>query len=513
MKLLHFQAHISAITLLLSATLWSLLTPSASAEPWVDTANLTLRSEIQYLADRGVISAPVTTYPLMWATIADDLHAANISQLDGPASHAYFNVMNHFNFAKQEFRSVKVNFSNDDNRFHSFGDDFRDKNSLTVNYSNLGYRWAFKLSPSYSRDPDDGDDFRLDGSYVAGRLFNWVFTAGIQDRWWAPGWDTNLSLTNSARPMPGIALTRGNAAPFKLIFTKDYQIPWTVTTFISHMGDDRTIPNALLWGFRFNFKPHKRLEIGITRLAQWAGDGRPSSSSTFWDLLLGRDNCGVSGSGGIDCTNGNQQPGNQQAGYDARLSLPLMGHNIAVYGQSFAEDGNESSTKFWTKARPQIGIDTTLTVLDTPVLAFLEYIDSLAYCGDGRSRGIGDCYYEHSIYRTGLRHEGRTIGSIYDNDATSFVFGLISQQHNDANWQLSIRYAELNKDNSDRYPGAPNGNTLTEISEDMIMLSGKHQRIYGSWKFTLGGRASRSGFKNKHDDNNLSAFLDIEYLL
>ena len=499
----------SRIKSLFSAVLLAGVTTMVCAEPWIDTSNLALRTEIQYLADKGLIKAPVTAYPLMWAAIAPDLYAVDTAKLDAPTHNAYRNVMNHLSFSKDSIRSVQLNVSNEDARFTSFGDDYRDNNELTFNYSALGERWALKLSPSYVYDPDDGDEFRLDESYIAGSLGNWVFSAGFQDKWWAPGWDTNLSLTNNARPMPAIALTRKNSAPFKLLFTDDYMIPWAVTTFMAHMGDDRTIENALLWGFRFNFKPHKRLEFGITRLAQWAGDGRPSGLSTFWDLLLGRDNCGIDG---LNCEN-NEEPGNQQAGYDVRLSLPFMGHNIGFYYQSFAEDGSESSTKFWTKAQPQGGIDTTVTLFDTPVLMFVEYTDSLAYCGDGEQRGIGDCYYEHHIYQTGLRYKGRVVGNIYENDAVSLVFGMISQMRNDISWQWKLRYVELNRDNSDRYPGEPNGNTLTEISEDMIMLSGQYRRVLGRWKFALGGNASHSSFRDKESDNDYSVFLDVEYLL
>ncbi len=480
-----------------------------SAEPWIDTSNMALRTEIQFLADQGLIKAPVTTYPLMWEAIAEDLDKVDATQLNALTSNAYFNVLNQLSFARQNIASIKLNISNDDNRVVSFGEDFRDKNSLTLSYSAMGSWWALKVSPRYVYDPDDDDNFRLDESYVAGFIGNWVVSVGLQDRWLAPGWDTNLSMTNNARPMPGIALTRKNSKPFRLIFTEDYQIPWTVTTFMSNMGTDRTVRNALLWGFRLNFKPHKRLEIGITRLAQWAGDGRPSGFGTFWDLLLGRDNCGFDG---LNCDN-NQEPGNQQAGYDARLSLPFFGHNIGIYGQSFAEDGSDSSTKFWTKAKPQVGIDTTVSLFRVPTLIFLEYTDSLAFCGDGKERGIGNCYYEHHIYNTGLRYKGRVIGNIYDNDAKSYVLGMVSQMTNDASWQWSLRYVELNKDNSDRYPGEPNGNSLTEISEDMILLSGKYQRVYGRWKFTIGGNASRSDFIERKSDNKFSAFADIEYLL
>ena len=69
-------------------------------------------------------------------------------------------------------------------------------------------------------------------------------------------------------------------------------------TFIHPFNDERVIEDTLLWGFRLNFKPFENLEIGISRLAQWGGEGRPQSSSTFWNVLLGKDNCGA---GGLDC--------------------------------------------------------------------------------------------------------------------------------------------------------------------------------------------------------------------
>jgi len=152
----------SRIKSLFSSVLLAGLTSIACAEPWIDTSDLALRTEIQYLADKGLIKAPVTTFPLMWEAIAEDLAKVDTSQLDAPTGNAYFNVINQLDFAKKNLASVKLNISTDDNRFASFGDDFRDKNSLTLSYSAMGERWAFKLSPSYVLDPDDDDNFRLD---------------------------------------------------------------------------------------------------------------------------------------------------------------------------------------------------------------------------------------------------------------------------------------------------------------------------------------------------------------
>lgn len=485
-------------------------TAVASAEPWIDTSNLALRSEIRYLADRGLIKAPVNTWPLMWAAIEGDLRAVDVGKLDAPALNAWQDVMRHLDFSQRPVGSASITVANDDNRFAGFGDEYRDKNTVALSYSTLGDRWALKLKPAWVADPDDDEEFRLDESYLAGTLGNWVLSAGLQDRWWAPGWDTNLALSSNARPMPALALTRRDSRPFRLPFTDDYRIPWTVTTFMADMGTNRTIDNTLLWGFRLNFKAHPRLEVGVTRLAQWAGDGRPSGFDTFWDVLLGRDNCGNSG---LDCgADGNNEPGNQEAGYDLRLAVPIAGHEFGLYYQSFAEDGSDSSTKFWTKAQPSGGIDTTVSLFDTPVLMYVEYTDSFTDCS-GRPPGIGDCYYEHHIYKTGMRYEGRAIGNLYDNDATSVVFGMVSQTRNDVSWQWSLRYAELNNDNSDAYPGEPNGNTVTEIAEDLLMLSGKYQRILGRWKLGLGGSASHSSFRDQAGEEDYVAFVDVEFLL
>ncbi|MBM4220867.1 MAG: hypothetical protein FJ170_02850, partial [Gammaproteobacteria bacterium] len=93
------QASLSAIFLLAITTI-------AGAEPWIDTSNLALRTEIQYLADQGVIKAPVTTWPLMWAAIEGDLRAVDVSQLDAAALNAWQDVMRHLDFSQRSISSA-----------------------------------------------------------------------------------------------------------------------------------------------------------------------------------------------------------------------------------------------------------------------------------------------------------------------------------------------------------------------------------------------------------------------
>ena len=171
-----------------------LLAAAAVAEPWIDTSDLALRNEIQLLADRGLITAPVSTYPLNWAALAPDLYEIDPGTLGRAEMNAYTNVMSRLEFARRNHGTVRLNVSNDDNRFNSFGDDYRDKNSLLDQL--CGARRTLGASSSRRATCSTRTTMRSSGSMrvtwpVISATGYWPI--GAQDRWWAPGWDTNLS--------------------------------------------------------------------------------------------------------------------------------------------------------------------------------------------------------------------------------------------------------------------------------------------------------------------------------
>ncbi len=98
------------------------------------------------------------------------------------------------------------------------------------------------------------------------------------------------------------------------------------------LESERAVPNAQFWGMRVNFRPLQGLEIGLSRSAQWCGDGRPCGFDMFWDLLLGKDNVGDDG------TTPENEPGNQMAGFDARWTNMWFGTPVSLYGQMIGED-------------------------------------------------------------------------------------------------------------------------------------------------------------------------------
>jgi hypothetical protein len=59
--------------------------------------------------------------------------------------------------------------------------------------------------------------------------------------------------------------------------------PWSFHSFIGRMEEERTVPNPYLWGIRVDVNPTilDGLEIGMFRMMQLGGEGRPGGLSTL----------------------------------------------------------------------------------------------------------------------------------------------------------------------------------------------------------------------------------------
>ena len=284
-----------------------------AASPMISPGDMALRADLQHLADIGVIKGPVTTWPLAWGPIM-----ADIRDHSGELSHAAQAAISRVNArARWETRvgeftfNAKASVAEKPTRIRSFMNTPREKAELSAGLSLTTERFAVSLNGQAVDSPPDGEDFRADGSLLAIAIGNYSFSANTLDRWWGPGWDGNLILSNNARPMPAISIDRTFTDPFKTKWLS-WLGPWDLAVHFGDMGSDRHVPNAQFFGFRLNFRPLPSLEIGISRTAQWCGDGRPCDLETFGNLILGRDN---RGGDNIDEDN---EPGNQLAGFDVR---------------------------------------------------------------------------------------------------------------------------------------------------------------------------------------------------
>ena len=97
----------TAIYRLINTIILLSLSATLTAGPWIETGDARLRHHIQLLADRHIITVPITTWPLMWSGVANDIQQANTSQLDQQTLWSLRYVR--FAFQQQTGKNLRVN--------------------------------------------------------------------------------------------------------------------------------------------------------------------------------------------------------------------------------------------------------------------------------------------------------------------------------------------------------------------------------------------------------------------
>ena len=249
---------------------------------------------------------------------------------------------------------------------------------------------------------------------------------------------------------------------------------------MSELDDDRYVDNALLFGVRGSFRPPKTgLEIGISRTAQWCGDGRPCDLETFFNLLLGRDNRGVN----IDPED---EPGNQLGGFDIRWRLP-GDLPLALSLQWIGEDSRSGGNAIGNWLR-QVGFEFWGQMGTVSHRTRLEVSETIARQGGfGFSDPRPNYAYEHSIYKTGYRYRGRVLGHPTDGDSRSYAIGSTLLQSGGQMWNLSLRYMEINK------IGSPQPrHTLSQSQLDVMDFQVSYDTMTRFGRFYAGAGWSRT---------------------
>lgn len=478
-----------------------LLSASAVAEPWAAPGDLLLRSDLQILADAGVLETPVTTWPLAWGDISAAVTSVQRADLDSATSAALERVRERVRFETltgSVALHTRLAISEDPRRIRSFEDTPRDDGEAALGLTWTGNRFAVRLTGTAVSNPFDGDSFRFDGSYLGVALGNWMLSTGYQERWWGPGWDGSLILSTNAPPEPHISLSRNSATPFEPRWLR-WIGPWSLTTFMGKLDDERVVEDALSFGMRFSAKPLPQLEIGISRTAQWCGEGRPCDLDTFADLLIGRDNQGVN-------VSADDEPGNQLGGFDLRWAFARRAP-VAVYMQWIGEDTRQGGPQIGSWLR-QAGVELWGTGRRAwHHRTHFEIADTMCREGGG---GYGedkpDCAYEHAVYTTGYRYLGRSIGHGLDGDGLAYTVGSTLTRNDGRRWGLLARHMEIN-----RVGGAGTTHTLSPTPKKLTDLTVSHTRPFELGELRVGLGYSRLRDEVSAVGNDDSWFGWLEY--
>jgi len=451
-----------------------LIASTTSAGPVAPAGDIGLRHDIQVLADYGAIKGPTTAWPVSWDAILADLEAAYDEELILPVAvrSTYVRVLER---ARRETRrndvrfNARVSASEKPTRIRGFTNAPYDEGELSAGISWASEHISLDLNATGVYEPLDGKEAHVDGSRIAVDWGNVTFAASTIDRWWGPGWDGSLILSNNARPMPAITIGRNRTHPFNTKWLS-WLGPWDIEVIFGQMESDRVVPDPRFWGMRFTFRPFKSLEIGLSRSAQWCGEGRPCDFSTFWDIFTGNDNLG-------DGQTFETEPSNQLAGFDMRWSNMWFGQPSAIYAQAIGED---EAGGFPSRYLGQIGIETSGYIRNR--WSYRWYAEwAGTSCDVIKSDVIYNCAYNHNIYETEHRYRGRAIGHGSENDSSIVSTGFVLLSTKETQWHVLLRLGELNRG------GAPDAaNTLTPTPLDISSIDLTYNRSLAKGRLEIG---------------------------
>lgn len=412
---------------------------AAVAEPWIEAGDQQARHHLQVLADANHINLPLTSWPLMWNAVTPQLGALDSAALTANELRSYKYLRHQLNRAQQKVKQgAQISVGNGHPGLTDFAVDSRERWETRSYGTYTGGRWAFKLQGSAVGDPIDGQRYRLDGSYLAVALGDWVVGAGAVDQWWSPGWQSSLILSNAARPSPGVFVRRAGSRPFDLPVL-EWLGPWGAQMFFNQLEGNRATPHAKLLGMRVNFKPFQSLEIGLSRTAQWGGEGRPQDWGSFWKTLVGQSNRGSDGL----AEDGSDEPANQLAGYDWRLSHSINGVSGAFYGQLIGEDeAGGLPYKFLGMA----GAELSFSAGTTHNRVAFEASNTTMEFNKGVTPNVA---YEHPRYPSGYRYRGRPVGASTDNDSELAVVKGFHYLANGHHLRWTVGAGKINADGGD----------------------------------------------------------------
>jgi hypothetical protein len=470
----------------------------AQSSAWVGTQDKQLHYDLQTLAEWGYLNSTVTTFPIPWKGVAQQIETLQSDNMPAMPSQALARLKHYLRTEKQgdSKQFVTLQAASDDVRFRSLDDGVEETAELSITKTFYHQRWSGQLSANYA----SGGRRNLDNSFIAYQFGDWNLRLGSMDQFWGPAQSSSLILSNNTRPLTSLALSRSVTTESKSPYLS-WIGPWYFTTQLAQMDSDRTVPEAKLLLTRFTARPFKGFEFGASWVAMWGGEGQDQSLGGFVDLITFQTQCQRPGG----CNDGQLTTvGNHIAGFDLTYTFNVLERPVSIYAQRVGED---AVADYSIDDNP-ITDNANLFGLSTYIRnakVFIETSDTVVSCA-GDQPDASDCYYEHGTYTTGYRMYGRAVGSTFDSDAKQLTLGANIRFNNGAVAEVYIRSAELNQDGRRPSP------VLTDsASEDVLELSGFYQKPYGNWLLKAGGSIANREFDAQDSETDALVYLKAQY--
>jgi hypothetical protein len=394
---------------------------SAASVPWTPSASA--RHAIEVLVDDGGLALTVSQWPLPRDAVQHALDA-----MPGPLTpalqEARYLVLSELR--DQQASKVAVIARQRADALSGFGDDPTPGSSLLLRSGvlegpHLAMQVGGRLDPAAdngTRDPTP----RLDDSAVVAEAFGVQAQAWAHRTWWGPGWQSALPLGNNAPPFDGIGFQRAEVVPSESPWLS-WLGPWNMDFFVAATVGESPGQgsNAMLSGWRWTARPFSHVEIGLTRMVQFGGEGHPETIGSLLRAVVG------SHANAQTVAEQSRDSGNGLAGYDIRLRCP-DGLRCAVYGQAIGEDDRKHLPY---KFLDQLG--TEIWSAEGGARLYLEATETgCRVTWEGLP--IQNCAYRNYAYPGGYTSGLRWIGASAGSDSRLYTLGWV-----DSDWDASIR--------------------------------------------------------------------------
>ncbi|MCF9045701.1 capsule assembly Wzi family protein [Acinetobacter nectaris] len=387
-----------------------------------------LRTDLNWLNQQGVIQLSTSTWPLSTEEVTQAIKNAKVTssvqQQVIDAVQAKINEGNNTAYVDLATATTQNKLPS------SFGDSntAQSKASFTLQQSAESWDAHLQLNLEANQRIRTNSPFNVNGSYIAGKLWNQWVSFGEVSTWWGPGHDGSLIRGDATRPVPGFMMQRAEQKAFETKWLS-WIGPWQYQLFAGQLQHYMAVPDTKLLGMRVTIQPFQSLELGASRAIQWGGRGRDEGASSLWKAFVGQDN--VYGN--------TQDPSNQLGGFDARLNLKtLTSLPLSIYGQIIGED---EAGKLPSRNLYLAGVDFSSSIYNKPYQLYIEWADTRT---DGHIWGYT---YNHHIYRDGYYQYGYPIGHAMGGDGQMYSIGGNIQLN--ANNRITTRILYANVDQSD----------------------------------------------------------------
>ncbi|MFW2066483.1 capsule assembly Wzi family protein [Acinetobacter johnsonii] len=366
--------------------------------------NEDLRTDLNWLNQQGVIQISTSTWPLSGEEIQRALSTAKIE--NNAQQKVVNSVMANLEAENTSIKLALFAETDPQNIPQKFADEQKSQYQAAFELNASGKQWDARLRVNAEKDPiiDNGHDVNVEGSYLAGKLWNQWLIAGQIPTYWGPGHEGSLIRGDASRPVYGLTMQRAEQQAFETKWLS-WIGPWQYQAFAGQLDDYHAIPDAKLLGFRLTAQPLPYLELGASRILQWGGEGRSESFDSLWNAIKGNDNFD---DGALDKSN-------QIAGFDARLNLNRWsGVPISLYGQYVGEDeaGLLPSKKMYLA-----GVDYSSQFNNMPFQLYTEWADTRT------NRDALGISYEHRNYKDGYYQHGFSLGHAMGGDGQMLSLG------------------------------------------------------------------------------------------